>query len=251
MKILYLECAMGAAGDMLTAALYDLLDDTGKARFLCDMNALGLPGVTVSAEKAFSHGVAGTRMKVLVDGEEEGDCPGRRQQIRRLDVPKLLAFLPLPHEVRVRTERVYRGLAEAEARVHGRSVTLVHFHAMGALDAIADVAGACYALYLLNPTQVVCSPVNVGKGTIRCSAGVLPVPAPATAVLLEEIPHYSGDIKGELCTPTGAALIKEFADSFGPRPSILIEKTGCGMGRREFGTPRFVRSLLGEVEISL
>jgi len=115
-----------------------------------------------------------------------------------------------------------------------------------ALDAIADVTGVCYALHLLQPDQIQASPVHVGSGTVRCAHGVMPVPAPATAALLAGIPIYGGSVQGELCTPTGAALLARFAQTFGPLPALSLEKTGCGLGTKEFDRPNCVRAFWGE-----
>ena len=257
---------MGAAGDMLMAALYELLDD--QAGFLRTMNGLGLPGVAVEAQAASTCGIAGTHMAVTVCGEEEEshdeghshhahthEGPGHshdhghggHHHAALTDIRGHIAALPLPQAVRDRAVSVYDRLAAAEAWAHGCPVDQVHFHEVGALDAVADVAGVCYALSLLKPERIVVSPVHVGSGMVRCAHGMVPVPAPATAALLEGVPCWGGEIQGELCTPTGAALLTEFADSFGPMPVLSIQKTGYGVGKKEFGRANCVRAFLGEM----
>ena len=154
--------------------------------------------------------------------------------------------MDLPEEVKVRTRGVYDAIARAEAKAHGCPVGEVHYHEVGALDAVADVVGACYALWLLSPDRIVASPVHVGSGTVRCAHGVMPVPAPATANLLTGVPTYGGEVFGELCTPTGAALLVTFAQSFGPMPALAADKVGCGVGRKVFDRPNCVRVFLGE-----
>ena len=161
-------------------------------------------------------------------------------------IGELLDSLPLPEEVRHRARRVYDAIAQAEAKAHGCPVRDVHFHEVGALDAVADVAGVCYALYLLAPERIVVSPVHVGNGTVRCAHGVMPVPAPATANLLAGVPIYGGAVQGELCTPTGAALLTSFADAYGPMPVMVTKAVGVGIGTKQFEQANCVRAFLGE-----
>ena len=141
---------------------------------------------------------------------------------------------------------VPHAIAQAEAKAHGCPVGDVHFHEVGALDAVADVVGVCYALYLLQPEQILASPVHVGSGTVRCAHGIMPVPAPATANLLAGVPIYGGTVRGELCTPTGAALLTHFAQSFGPMPVMTAQTVGVGIGTKTFEQANCVRAFLGE-----
>ncbi len=152
----------------------------------------------------------------------------------------------MPEDVRENAKAVYRRIADAEAKAHGVPVTEVHFHEVGALDAVADVTGVCLALHLIEADTIAASPVHVGSGQVRCAHGVMPVPAPATANLLQGIPCYGGEIRGELCTPTGAALLAHFAASFGPQPLMAPLKTGVGVGKKEFPAANCVRAILGE-----
>ncbi|MEG1658246.1 MAG: nickel pincer cofactor biosynthesis protein LarC [Oscillibacter sp.] len=359
MKTLYLECNMGAAGDMLLAALYELLDD--KAGFLQTMNHL-CPGVTVEAQPAATCGIAGTHMDVRVHGEREEDqghphalpaAAGQSPLLREPpahehehahehghghehahehghehelehehehesddehghehghehelehehgheqdhahgherehehehghghghdhehehnhehehghehahehehehhhagpgEIAAILDRLPVPETVRANAKAVYDRIAAAESAAHGVPVTEVHFHELGALDAVADVTGVCLALHLLAPDAVVVSPIHVGCGLVRCAHGLVPVPAPATARLLTGIPCYGGEISGELCTPTGAALLAFFAQRFGPMPVMTPEKIGYGIGTKEFPAANCVRAFWGE-----
>ena len=191
MKTLYLECNMGAAGDMLLAALYELLDD--QVGFLETMNTF-LPDVRFAAVPASSCGVAGTHMEVTVNGLEEqsellpGDGHADHAHRHRgpADIRALIAGFALPDEVKQNALAIYDSIAEAEAAVHGVPVGAVHFHEVGALDAVADVTGVCYALSLLAPDAVCVSTVHTGFGQVRCAHGLLPVPAPATAKLLTD-----------------------------------------------------------------
>ena len=248
MKTLYLECNMGAAGDMLMAALLELHPDPQD--FLGRMNALGLPGVRVEAERAKKCGVVGTHVSVSVFGAEEDaaqQAEHHHHHARGLtDISRLIDALPLPERVRADARAVYGLIADAESHVHGEPVTEIHFHEVGALDAVADVVGVCLLLHELGVGRVLASPVHVGCGEVRCAHGLLPVPAPATAHLLTGVPVYGGAIRGELCTPTGAALLRHFAESFGPMPTMRVLRIGCGMGKRDFEAANCVRALLGE-----
>ena len=275
MRTLYIECRMGAAGDMLMSALYELMDEEQKKEFLERMNGLGLPGVKITSRKSSTCGISGTHMEVTVYGEEEhehehghehghgephpghhghgheemhGDHPGHHHA-DPLHISELIGGLDLPEEVRANAGQVYDAIADAEAKAHGCPVEQVHFHEVGALDAVADVTGVCYAMYLLKPERIVVSPVHVGGGTVRCAHGIMPVPAPATANLLSGVPMYGGSIQGELCTPTGAALLVHFADSFGDMPVMSGTDVGIGIGTKEFDQANCVRIFLGE-EIS-
>ena len=254
MRVLYLDCSMGAAGDMLMAALYELLDD--KPAFLDAMRALGLPGIEITAEPAVKCGITGTHMKVLVHGEEELDALHEQEHghghehthhhTGLHDIEHLLSHLDLPQAVQTDALAVYRLIAGAESKVHGTTVDQIHFHEVGTLDALADVVGVCLLMHLLSAEKVFCSNVHVGCGQVRCAHGILPVPAPATALLLEGVPIYGGTISGELCTPTGAALLRHFATRFGAMPPMRVQAIGYGMGKKDFEAANCVRAMLGE-----
>ena len=255
MKTIYLDCSMGAAGDMLMAALYELLPE--KEAFFEKMNALGLPGITLFAEPSVKCGITGTHMRVLVHGEEEGaahahthghshDNGHEHTHAGLHEIEHRISHLALSGTVRENVLAVYRSIADAESRVHGVPVDEIHFHEVGSLDALADVTGVCLLFEMLAPEQVLCSPVHVGSGQVRCAHGILPVPAPATARLLEGIPVYGGSIRGELCTPTGAALLRRFVTRFGAMPPMCMEKCGYGMGTKDFEAANCVRAILGQ-----
>lgn len=264
MKTLYLECSMGAAGDMLTASLLELLDD--KSSFLEKMNALGLPGVRISASPAESCGITGTHVTVTVNGSEEDEQLHEDDHEHEHDqhehshhlhehthshtglheIEHILAHLALPQPVRQNALAVFQLIAQAEGHVHGCSMEQIHFHEVGTMDAVADVVAVCWLMHLIAPDRIVASPIHVGSGTVHCAHGVLPVPAPATAYLLRGIPTYGGSVEGELCTPTGAALLKYFVQSFGDMPIMSTHQIGYGMGRRKFSRANCLRSFLGE-----
>ena len=164
------------------------------------------------------------------------------------DIDALIDALPVSERVRADAKAVYGLIADAESRVHGRPVTEIHFHEVGTMDAVADVVGVCLLMEQLAPEQVIASPVHTGSGHVHCAHGILPVPASATALLLEGIPSYSAGVRGELCTPTGAALLKHFATRFGDRPVMTVSAVGYGMGKKDFEQANCVRAFLGESE---
>ena len=249
MKTLYLDCSMGAAGDMLCAALLELLPDPDAA--IRDLNAIGIPHVVFEKTVSVKCGIAGTHLSVRVDGEEEHahmhDHP-HHSHSDLASIETILAGLHVSDGVRSDALHVYRLIAEAESQVHGRPVADIHFHEVGTLDAIADVTAFCLLTERIKPDRIIASPVHVGSGTVRCAHGVLPVPAPATAYLLKDVPIYGGEIKGELCTPTGAALLRYFVTQFGSMPAMRVSAIGYGMGTKDFDTANCVRAMLGEAE---
>jgi uncharacterized protein (TIGR00299 family) protein len=267
MKTLYIDCGMGAAGDMLSAALLELMPNPDGA--VARLNALGIDGVAFVRERTSRCGIAATRLLVKVNGVEEcaeehvhehchehehGHCHchghhGHHHEHRSLgQMLQIVDGLALSANVKEDVKAVYRLIADAESRVHGKNVGEVHFHEVGAMDAVADISAACWLLSELAPDEVVASAVNVGGGTVRCAHGVLNVPAPATAALLEGVPMYSdGEVKCELCTPTGAALIRHFANRFGAMPVMRATGTGYGAGGREVaGRANLLRCTIGE-----
>lgn len=248
MKLMYIDCGMGAAGDMLTAALLELLDENDRASFVEEFNSLGLPGIVMETEPSVKCGVEGTRVHIFVHGEEEDEQMHDHghghgvAEIRHI----VRDHLDIPENVREDILKVYDIIAEAESKAHGVPVTEVHFHEVGTMDAIADVTAVCLLIDRIKPQKIAASPVNAGGGTVKCAHGILPVPAPATTNILEGIPSYSGDIKSELCTPTGAALLRHFVDEFGDMPVMDEIRCGYGMGAKDFEKPNCVRVTLGE-----
>ena len=166
------------------------------------------------------------------------------------EIRQIVNKLDLPEAVRGDVLKVYSLIAEAESHAHGRPVTEVHFHEVGSMDAVADITAFCLLLSLIGPEKVVVSPIKLGFGEVRCAHGILPVPAPATAWILRDVPVYAGNIRGEMCTPTGAAILKCFADEFGSLPQMQISKVGIGCGKKDFEQANIVRALLGEMEDS-
>ena len=255
MRTLYLDCGMGAAGDMLTAALLELLPRPDE--FVKRLNGLGIPGVTYHREQAEKCGITGTHITVTVDGHAEGEHDHEHDHHHEHDhehhhhhsgmeeIGHLIGHLPVSEKVRADIRAVYDSIAQAESHVHGVPVTDIHFHEVGTMDAVADVTAVCLLMEELAADQVIASPVHVGGGTVRCAHGVLPVPAPATAYLLRDVPIYGGAIQGELCTPTGAALLRHFVTRFGDLPVMTLEAVGYGMGQKDFPRANCLRAMLG------
>ncbi len=268
---------MGAAGDMLMAALLELHPD--REDFLKRLDQAGIPHVKVQALPDQKCGILGTRMKVEIEGHEEeahdvkphesshehghdhiNECSHEHDHTHEgghdhthahmsmQEIMHIVDELHISEEVKTDVKNIYRMIAEAEGKVHGKDVEEVHFHEVGMMDAIADITGCAMLIRELKAEKIVTSPVNTGFGQVRCAHGILPVPAPATALLLSGIPCYAGRIEGELCTPTGAAVLKYFSDEYGQMPRMAVEKIGYGLGKKDFEAANCVRAMLGETE---
>jgi len=259
MKTLYIECNMGAAGDMLTAALSELLPDADA--FIEKMHAAGIPGMRMARAKKNVSGIHGTHISVKINGEEEisddVEANGHHHGVGHhhdhhhchlSDIREIIYGLNLPEKVKADAMGVYTLIAEAEAHAHGESIAGIHFHEVGMLDAVTDICAVCLLMNEIGAERVVVSPVCTGFGEVRCMHGVIPVPAPATVYLLRGMPAYAGHIRGELLTPTGAALLKYFADDFAHMPTMRVITHGCGMGSKEFESVNCVRVFLGETD---
>ena len=304
MKTLYLDCGMGAAGDMLAAALLELLPD--REAFVRKFQEAGIPDVELRAERAEKCGITGTHVRMLVHGEEENsedvhehhehdghehheagehehheagehvhhehdehghhehgehvhhehgehgnhEHGGHGHHVHRSmrEVETIVSGLKVDAQIKQDVMAVYQLIAEAESAVHGKNVSEIHFHEVGMMDAIADITAVCMLMRELAPDEVLASPVATGYVAVRCAHGILSVPAPATALLLQGIPVYAGRIEAELCTPTGAALLKYFVKKYEQMPLLTIRKTGYGMGKKYFVKANCVRAFWGEME---
>ncbi len=289
MKTLYLDLPMGAAGDMLSAALYELLNEEERKSFIEEINKAGIPGVKVTTEKSEKCGITGTHFKVTVDGQEEEshdahehshehhhneehshdhhhehehshehhheeafehehthDHEHHHHHTSMAEIEAIINSLNIPENVKADVIEVYKLIAAAESNAHGKPVTDIHFHEVGTMDAIADITSVCLLFNKVGAKNIFASAINVGSGQVHCAHGILPVPAPATAFILKDIPIYSNHIKGELCTPTGAALLKHFVNHFGTMPPIKMSAIGYGMGKKDFEAANCVRAVLGD-----
>ncbi len=303
MKTLYIECKMGAAGDMLTGALLELLPEEERKTAVATLENLGIDGVKFSTEKILKCGIQGTCVHVTVNGEEEGDHHhdhhhhdhdhhheghehhhhhetfdhshehhhdehehhhhddhdthghevqehhhhhGPHAHHKLSDISNTIASLRVSDKVKRDAVAVYNLIAQAESHAHGVEVDQIHFHEVGNKDAIMDVTAVCYLMDLMGAEKIIASQINVGSGTVHCAHGIMPVPAPATEFILRGIPYYQGEIKSELCTPTGAALLKYFAEDFCSQPPMKIQGVGIGCGKKDFEQANCVRIFLGE-----
>ena len=245
MKTLYLDCSMGCAGDMLTAALVELFPDPVK--MLAELNGLGIPSVKFIRQKSIKCGIAGTHIRVFIDDEEECcECGHHHHHDSMGDIAHIISHLQTSDKVKQQVLEIYNIIAQAESKVHGESVEQIHFHEVGAMDAIADITAVCYLMDKLGAEKIFASPVHVGSGQVKCAHGILPVPAPATALILQGVPIYGGEVKGELCTPTGAALLRYYVNHFGEMPTMTVNAIGYGMGKKDFDRPNCVRAMVGE-----
>lgn len=249
MKILYIECSMGVAGDMLMGALYELLNDEDRKKFTDKMNSLGIEGLHVEAVPSVKCGINGTHMNVTVDGHEELEFHHSEHHHHHgasmHDIRHVIDAAGISGNVKKNAVEVYECIAQAESRVHGKSADEIHFHEVGSKDAMADVIGCCMLIDIIGADRIVVSPVTTGFGNVRCAHGILPVPAPATALILNDVPLRAGSIEGELCTPTGAALVKHYADEFGNMPQMTVSRIGYGMGTKDFAAANCVRVFVG------
>jgi uncharacterized protein (TIGR00299 family) protein len=237
MRQAYLDCSSGISGDMFVAALLDAGLDAHQ--LLEELKKLSLGFYKLKRTRALRGGIVGTRWEVEI---------GPDQPHRKLgDIEELIGKAALSDGVKEKSLKIFRRLAEVEGKLHGKPAEEIHFHEVGAVDAILDIVGACVGLEALEISELTCSPLNVGGGRVEAVHGSLPVPAPATAELLKGIPVYSSDVEGELVTPTGAAIVSTLAASYGPFPSFKIERIGYGAGGKEFPKhPNVARIFIGQ-----
>ena len=325
MKILYLDLGMGAAGDMLTAALLDSMNEQDKAEAIKEISSLNIPDVTFDVSKSVKCGITGTHVSVKVHGIDEGeglhehhhehhhdhdesghdhhhheDFDHDHQHVHHehnhdhhdelehehhhhedfdhdhqhdhyehdhhdhhhdhehhhshasLDrINNIVDSLNVSDQIKADVKSVYKIIAEAESHVHDKPITDIHFHEVGTMDAVADITAVCILIRKIGADKIMASPIHVGSGQVRCAHGILPVPAPATAHILKGIPMYSTDLKGELCTPTGAALLKHFVNEYRSMPAMTSDNIGYGMGYKDFDRANCVRAIVGQdVEIA-
>jgi uncharacterized protein (TIGR00299 family) protein len=237
MKQAYLDCSSGISGDMFLAALIDA--GAPVDRLFGELKKLPLGFYEFKRTRALRGGLVGTRVDIRVPGEQ----PHRHLA----DIQALLQQASLPEKAAAQALKIFSHLAEVEGKLHNVPPSKIHFHEVGAVDAVVDIVGTCVAVELLEISDLVCSPLNVGSGRVNAAHGSLPVPAPATAELLKDIPVYSTGVEGELVTPTGAALVAALASGFGPLPSMKIAKIGYGAGEKDFsGHPNIARLFIGE-----
>ncbi len=237
MKLAYFDCFSGISGDMTLGALVDA--GCAVEHLRSELGGLQVPGWELTTEKVWKNGMAATYVNVKTE-----DLSKHRSLGAILDILKKSQLEPM---VRERAGTIFQKLGEAEARVHDVRLDEIHFHEVGAVDAIVDIVGACIGFHALGIGRFVCSALNVGGGTAKMAHGILPVPAPATANLLQGKPTYSNGVQKELVTPTGAAIVSTLCDSFGPQPPMTVSAIGYGAGTADLeGQPNVLRIMIGE-----
>jgi uncharacterized protein (TIGR00299 family) protein len=236
-KLAYFDCFSGISGDMTLGALVDAGCDLALLR--SGLEGLQIPSWTISAEKVWKNGMSATLVRVTTEG-----------QTKHRSLSAILEIFDksqLSNSVRKNAAAIFHRLGEAEASVHDVPLEKIHFHEVGALDAIVDIVGACIGCEALGIQRFACSPLNVGGGTAKMAHGILPVPAPATAKLLQGQPTYSNGVQRELVTPTGAAIVATLCDTFGPQPAMNVSAIGYGAGSADLeGQPNVLRIMIGE-----
>ncbi len=239
MKFLYFDCFSGISGDMVLGALVDAGCEL--AAIENGLQHLGVSGWKISAERVVKNGLSATR--VHVETSEHHHHRGLTT------ILELIGKANLPERVGERASRIFQRLGEAEAQVHNVPVEKVHFHEVGAVDAIVDIVGACIGFEELGIERFACSALNVGGGTVKAAHGILPVPAPATALLLRGAPTYSNGVERELVTPTGAAIVAALATEYGAQPRMTVSAAGYGAGSADLpGQPNVLRVFVGDAD---
>lgn len=236
MRIAYFDCFSGVSGNMCLGAI--LAAGIDKEKFLDGLKTMPLDGWEVVVEPVIKKGIKALQVSVKTN---------ETQPVRHLsDIEELIRCSQLPVEVQRKSCDVFRKIAEAEAEIHGEDIEHVHFHEVGAVDAIIDIVGTVWGLYLLGVDRVVVSPLPLGRGFVTCQHGVFPVPAPATLKILEGVPVYGGPADGEVVTPTGAALMVTLAEEFDRYPEMVVENVGYGAGTNDFPWPNVLRLVIGK-----
>jgi len=248
MKIAYFDCFAGASGDMILGSLLDAGLDV--ETLIAELSKIPVHEYAVQAQKLVKKGITATKFDVeLVHRGKKGHAhaQGDHSHAHRhlADILHILEHSTLDDDVRKKSALIFTKLAEAEAKIHGKSIQEIHFHEVGAVDAIVDIVGSVCALNLLGIEKVYASRINTGTGTVECAHGTLPVPAPATLELLKGIPVYSTGIEAELITPTGAAILATLAESFGPMPGMSVESIGYGAGFKDLPVANVLRVSIG------
>jgi len=258
MKILYYDCFSGISGDMNLAALIDLGVDPDHLR--SELDKLGLEGYTIRVSRDVRHSISGTRVDVVLNHPHSHDPAHHsehthshhhsHQHVHRNleDIRKIVEESSLNAYVKESSMKMFRLIAEAEAKVHGTTVDQIHFHEVGAVDSIVDIVGAAICLDYLKVDKIVSSAVQLGGGFVECAHGKMPVPAPATLEILRDIPVKTGAVDRETTTPTGAAILAANVDVFTDNHRMQVEKVGYGIGQRHLDIPNILRAYIGKAE---
>jgi len=262
-RILYFDCFSGISGDMTIGALLDLGIDQNL--FLAELNKINLDEYEVEIKKGLKKGISGTDFTVHLHTHEhsheeehhhnhghehehhQAEKPHNHAHTRNLaDIYTIIDNSELSEYVKTASKNIFLIVAEAEAKIHAKTIDEVHFHEVGAVDSIVDIIGAAICVEMLKIDEIQCSEINLGSGFVHCEHGIFPVPAPATLEILKGVPVYSKNAKKELTTPTGAAILKALCHEFGSSPDFIIEKIGYGLGKRDMETPNVLRVIIGK-----
>jgi len=267
-RILYFDCFSGISGDMTIGALLDLGID--QVEFLKRLKKVKPEEYDIEIKKGIKKGITGTDFTVHLRNQEnkkeikfdsnftfESISNQNHFQIREhnhsrnlYDINQIIDQAELSDEVKKISKQIFQLIAEAEAKIHGKTIEQVHFHEVGATDSIVDIIGTAICIEMLHVDEIQSSALNLGSGFVKCDHGIFPVPAPATLEILKNVPVYSKNAQKELTTPTGAAIIKNLCSAFGDLPGLSIEKIGYGLGKREMDTPNVLRVVVGKQTIS-
>jgi uncharacterized protein (TIGR00299 family) protein len=261
--VLYFDCFAGISGDMTLAALLDLGID--KEQLTSELKKLGLEGWTMELSDVSKHAIGARHVEVILTGPEHHHhhhghfhWPGHKHSHEHenhshehrtmADIAHLIDESDITPNAKDLSKRIFMRLAEAEAKIHGTSPDQVHFHEVGAVDSIIDIVGTAICIDILSPDKIYASRLHDGYGFVKCQHGTIPVPVPAVTEVLARrgVQFKQLDVEGEMMTPTGAAIIAELAESFGPMPEMLIQKTGYGAGTKDFPVPNILRVIKGE-----
>lgn len=274
---LFIECLSGISGDMTIGALLDLGID--KVLFQKKLSKINIDGYSIEISKKQKNGITGTKFDVILEHEHENghehchidkssehhvhgehhhmdeehththaedECHHEHMHRNIEDIYAIIENSELSDNVRVLSKQMFEHVAIAEAKVHGKKIDEVHFHEVGAVDSIVDIIGTAIAIEMLDVDEIICSPIHVGTGFVKCAHGKIPVPAPATLEILKNVPIYSIGIRSELVTPTGAAIVKTLANSFSERPMMEVENIGYGLGTKDLEITNVLRMTLGK-----
>ena len=240
MKIAYFDCFAGASGDMILGSLMDAGLELDQLKL--ELAKLHLTHFDLQVKKVVKQGIAGSQALVIVNETQQNRHPHRNLA----DIKSIIAQSDLEDSVRQKSIAIFTRLAAAEAKVHQTAIEKIHFHEVGAMDAIIDVVGAVAGITTLGIQKIICSPLHLGSGTVASAHGTLPVPSPATAELVKGKPVYSTGVEGELLTPTGAAILTTLASDFGPMPTMSVEQIGYGAGESDPSIPNLLRVMIGK-----
>lgn len=248
MRVLYFDCFSGISGDMVLGALLDSGIDVEV--FKNELQKLHIDGYNIETSRVVKNGISGMDVNVILEEHHHDhghDHENHHHDHRNLsDIENIIDCSELDKNVKDISKRIFKKLAEAEAKVHGKPVEEVYFHEVGAVDSIVDIVGTAICVDILKIERFMASPVNTGMGFVRCQHGIIPVPGPATIELLRGLPVYSMDINTELVTPTGAAILSSLCDSFGPIPPMVVLNTGYGAGKKDMEIPNLLRVIIGD-----